>query len=121
MKVFMISKKVKKNRSLKKPNFAQLKKNGLSQRKKGFFVVYRKNKLPYARFSFVFPRYSGNAVQRNRFKRWARALLNRKQELLGLDLLLGFEKKEKDRYKKMKYKEFCEGFSALLPENLKDL
>ncbi len=115
-------KKENKKCSPKKPDFSQLKKNGRSQRQKGFFVVYRKNKLSYARFAFVFPRYSGNAVQRNRFKRWARMLLNQKQELSGLDLLLGFEKKEKARYKKLNYKEFCAGFSALLPkEDQKDL
>ena len=105
----------KKNQKILKRqrDFLLLKKEGKTIRKGGFFLTYRKNQLSHCRFAFLFPRWTGKAVQRNRFKRWARHFLKEKQWPVPLDLLLGFEKKEKDFYKKINYKQFCQGFEAI--------
>ena len=97
----------------KKEDFILLKKKGRRRKKEGFFIIYRKNDLSYCRFILFFPRWTGNAVCRNRFKRWARHFLREKKWSLSIDLLLGFEKKEKNFYKKMNYKNFCSGFEKI--------
>ena len=97
----------------KKKDFILLKKEGRRKSRAGFFIVYRKNHLPYCRFALMFPRWTGKAVCRNRFRRWARHFLREQKDLFGLDLLLGFEKREKSFYKMMKYDNFCLGFKKL--------
>ena len=97
----------------KKKDFILLMREGKRVREMGFFIVYRKNNLAYYRFALFFPKWTGNAVQRNRFKRWTRHFLREKKWTGGLDLLLGFEKREKDFYKMMNYKKICSGFEKL--------
>ena len=70
----------------------------------------KKNGFSYNRFAFFFPRWTGKAVQRNRFKRWARHFVRKRSWPVGLDILLGFEKTEKDFYNNVNYKQFYSGF-----------
>lgn len=97
----------------KKKDFLLLKRNGRRLKREGFFIIYLKNELSLCRFGLSFPRWTGNAVHRSRFKRWARHFLKEKEDLKGVDLMLGFEKREKDFYKNMKYESFCIGFEKL--------
>ena len=98
----------------RRKDFLLLKKAGQRIRKKGFFIIYRENKLSFSRFALFFPKWTGKAVYRNRFKRWARQFLKERKKLQGVDLMLGFEKKEKTFYKDMKYEYFYLGFDELL-------
>lgn len=110
-------KKKQKGLSLsKKKDFLLLKKEGRKISKEGFFIIYRKNRQACCRFALFFPKWTGKAVQRNRFKRWARHFLREKQSLEAWDLMLGFEKQEKDFYKGMNYKCFCAGFEKVYRE-----
>ncbi len=98
----------------KKKDFEKLKTQGQKLKQKFFFIVYRSNQLSYSRVAWVFPRWIGKAVLRNRFKRWGREVLRSIQYPEGQDLLIGFEKREKGFYKTMKYKIFCHTFKKVL-------
>ncbi len=76
-------------------------------------MVYRANQLAHSRFAFVFPRWTGKAVQRNRFKRWSRHFLRNKKSPFNMDLMMGFEKRDKHFYQRMSYEEFCAGFEKI--------
>ena len=113
----------------KKNDFALMKKEGKFLSKNGFFLIYRKSPFLYYRVAFAFSRWTGNAVQRNRFKRWGRDFLtkslcptpvkgkeNNKSLKLksfnygGWDILMGFKKKEKGFYTCLSYADFCQGW-----------
>ena len=79
----------------------------------GFFLIYRKNRPSPCQPRLAFARWTGKAVQRNRFKRWARHFLREKSPPKTMEITMGFEKKEKSFYKNMNYKQFCAGFEKL--------
>lgn len=97
----------------KKKDFLLLKKEGQKISRGGFFILCRKNKLSFCRFALFFPKWTGRAVYRNRFRRWTRHFLRKKSFPFPADLLLGFEKKEKSFYKTMSYERFCAGFEKI--------
>ena len=97
----------------KRQDFGFLKKRGKKLSKAGFFIVYRKNNLSCCRFALCFSKKTGKAVQRNRFKRWARSFLKNQRWKSNVDLLLGFENKEKHFYQNLKYTDFYDGFKQL--------
>lgn len=97
----------------KRKDFIFLRKQGRKASKDGFFIIYRENNLSHCRFALCFSKEAGKAVQRNRFKRWARAFLKEQKQKNNIDLLLGFEKKEKHFYKNLKYIDFYDGFKQL--------
>lgn len=105
----------------KKNDFALMKKEGKFLSTNGFFLIYRKTPFLYYRVAFAFSRYTGNAVQRNRFKRWGRDFLKKSlvtapvkgknKPFGGWDILMGFnKKKEKDFYTRLSYSAFCQGW-----------
>ena len=94
----------------RKKDFILLREKGKREVKQGFFIVYRVNGLSYNRFALCFPKWTGGAVQRNLFKRWSRHFIREKTWPVHLDLLLGFEKREKSFYKRMNCKGFFFGF-----------
>ena len=98
----------------KKRDFEILKKKGRRLKKRFFFIIYRNNQLSYSRVAWVFPRWTGKAVLRNRFKRWGREVLRKNPCCDGRDLLVGFEKKERSFYREMKYKVFYYNFKEVL-------
>ena len=104
----------------KKKDFFYLKKRGKKLYHQGFFIVYRENSLSVNRVGLVFSKKTGNAVQRSRFKKWARQFLKEKNSSSKVDLLLGFEKKPKKFYEKIKYKFFCKHFEKLFSQLLKN-
>ena len=99
----------------KRQDFSFLKRRGKKLSKAGFFIVYRENNLSYCRFALCFSKKTGKAVKRNRFKRWARSFLKGQRWSSNVDLLLGFENKEKHFYQNLKYIDFCDGFEQLCP------
>lgn len=97
----------------KRKDFVFLKKQGTKLSKAGFFIVYRENNLSYCRFGLCFSKKTGKAVQRNRFKRWARFFFKKQRWKNNIDLLLGFENKDRQFYQNLKYIDFYDGFKRL--------
>lgn len=101
----------------KKSDFLKLRQEGIKVQAGGGFLIYRKNTLSCHRFAWSFSRYTGSAVQRNRFKRWAREFFKEQEPFLGsmgLDLLAGLKKRNKDFYKTINYEKFCQIFKSAL-------
>jgi len=66
----------------KKKDFLHLYKQGKRYRGKYFILIYLSNELAFSRVAIVASKKFGNAVQRNRTKRWLRTLFRRNKELL---------------------------------------
>jgi ribonuclease P protein component len=66
----------------KKKDFLHLYKNGKRYRGKYFTLIYLSNELTFSRVAVVASKKLGNAVQRNRTKRWLRTLFRRNKKLL---------------------------------------
>ena len=66
----------------KKKDFLHLYKKGKRYRGKYFVLIYLSNELTFSRVAVVASKKLGNAVQRNRTKRWLRTLFRRNKELL---------------------------------------
>ena len=78
----------------KKSDFVVLYKKGSRLRGKYFDVVYCANQLPFSRMAVVVSKKVGNAVVRNRVKRWIRELFRRHKDLMQVpsDLILVIRK-----------------------------
>jgi ribonuclease P protein component len=72
-----------KERIRKKKDFLHLYKKGKRYRGKYFILIYLSNELTFSRVAVVASKKLGNAVQRNRTKRWLRTLFRRNKELLS--------------------------------------
>ena len=66
----------------KKKDFLHLYKKGKRYRGKYFILIYLSNELTFCRVAIVASKKLGNAVQRNRTKRWLRTLFRRNKDLL---------------------------------------
>lgn len=66
----------------KKKDFLHLYKKGKRYRGKYFILIYLSSELTFSRVAVVASKKLGNAVQRNRTKRWLRTLFRRNKELL---------------------------------------
>jgi ribonuclease P protein component len=66
----------------KKKDFLHLYKNGKRYRGKYFILIYLSNELTFSRVAVVASKKLGNAVQRNRTKRWLRTLFRRNKKLI---------------------------------------
>jgi ribonuclease P protein component len=66
----------------KKKDFLYLYKKGKRYRGKYFILIFLQNELAFSRVAVVASKKFGNAVQRNRTKRWLRTLFRRNKELL---------------------------------------
>lgn len=94
------------------------------------FNVYRKNpeEIPQGfRCGWTCPKAVGNAVVRNRLKRWSRqwcrenlkALAAHGQEAPNVDLNIGFRAMPEVFFRKLKYSEFCAGMDPAWQEILR--
>ena len=91
-----------------------LRKEGSCLRKEFCFILFCKNGQKYNRYAWFFPKWTGSSVRRNLFKRWAREIFRKKQWSVGLDILVGFEKKRnKPFYETVTYEKFCANFEEL--------
>jgi ribonuclease P protein component len=87
-------------------------KNGFRVRPTDWLLInYARNSSGQMRCGWTLPRQVGNAVVRNRFKRWSRvyfrALLVNEQTL-PIDVNLVFRKAEDDFFRKLNYDKFSE-------------
>jgi ribonuclease P protein component len=79
-----------RERIRKKKDFIILYRKGNRYRAKYFNLIYLSNTLAYSRVGVVASRKVGNAVTRNRAKRWMRELYRRNKDLFAypIDLLM---------------------------------
>lgn len=75
-----------------------------------FFVNYIYNKNTEFRLGLTVPNYCGNAVIRNKLKRWSREFFRLDEWLIGFDINVVFRKMPKDFYKLLKKDEFDSSF-----------
>lgn len=74
----------------KRQEFLSLYKKGNRYKGKYFNLVYFPNDLDYSRMAVIVSKKIGNAVSRNKIKRWMRDLFRRNKDLLKdhLDILI---------------------------------
>ncbi|MFQ6037461.1 MAG: ribonuclease P protein component [Candidatus Aminicenantales bacterium] len=79
-----------RERIKQKKDFNRLYKKGKRFRGRYFILVYQPNASGHSRIAVVASRKLGNAVERNRIKRWFRDLYRRNKDLLStsLDLVI---------------------------------
>ena len=83
-----------RERIRKKKDFLILYKKGSRYRGKYFNLVFLPNNQTYSRMAVVVGKRVGNAVKRNKIKRWMRALYRRNKDLLEIPLDMIFLTKE---------------------------
>jgi ribonuclease P protein component len=66
----------------KKKDFSTLYKKGYRHRGKYFNLIYLSNDLCFSRMAVIASKKIGNAVKRNKVKRWMRALFRKNKKLL---------------------------------------
>ncbi len=66
----------------KKREFLSIYKQGYRYRGKHFKIIYRSNNCKHSRFAAVAGKKIGNAVKRNKAKRWIKALFRKNKHLL---------------------------------------
>ena len=66
----------------KKSEFLLLYKTGRRYKGKYFSLIYLPNALSFSRFAVVASRKVGDAVERNKIKRWMRELFRRNKEII---------------------------------------
>jgi len=87
-----------RERIRKKKEFLILYRKGNRYRAKYFNLIYLSNKLAYSRVGVVASRKVGNAVTRNKAKRWMRELYRRNKDLFAfpIDFLMVASAEMKD-------------------------
>ena len=83
----------------------------------GLIFNFQSNNLKFSRLGWTLPKYVGNAVQRNRLKRYCRESsrkLSHKINSLCLDVNIVFAKKGKDHFKNLRYLEVEESISEFI-------
>ncbi len=83
-----------RERIRKKKDFLILYKKGSRHRGKYFNLVFLPNHQTYSRMAVVVGKRVGNAVKRNKIKRWMRELYRRNKSLLAIPLDMIFLTKE---------------------------
>jgi ribonuclease P protein component len=72
-----------RERIRKSREFAALYRGGYRARGAHFSLIYRFSDLPYSRLAVVVSKKVGNAVERNRVKRWTREVFRRNKDALA--------------------------------------
>ena len=109
------NKKIKVLRSRK--DFENLQKRGRRIHAESWLLInFRTQELGYLRFGLTIPRFVGNAVLRNKLKRWCRESFRhmKDSDLPSLDVNVVMKKKDKDFYTKLTYAEFTRSFKKAI-------
>lgn len=87
-----------RQRIRKRNDFLFLYKKGNRYKGKYFNLIYFSNNLSFSRMAVVVSKKIGNAVKRNKIKRWMRSLFRRNKELLknSLDIIFIVKKEISD-------------------------
>lgn len=82
----------------KRNDFLSLYKKGKRYRGKYFNLIYFSNNLSFSRMAVVVSKKIGNAVKRNKIKRWMRSLFRRNKDLLkdSFDIIFVVKKEIQD-------------------------
>lgn len=75
-------------------------------------INFTENQLGVLRVGWTIPRYVGNAVLRNKLKRWCREYFRQavgSKKRINYDLNVVLRKRDKDFYRNISYQEFCNG------------
>jgi ribonuclease P protein component len=89
-----------------------------------FTLFFLKNRLEHPRFGTTIPKTVGNAVVRNKIKRWSREVyrdfLKQQTTLeIGLDIHCLVRKQKEDDYAKLKHQDFANTLNQAISEGLK--
>jgi ribonuclease P protein component len=69
-------------------------------------INYEKNELGFLRFGFTATRKMGNAVVRNKLRRWCREFFRKQENKVGVDLnILVLESKKPNFFKELKHEQ----------------
>ena len=103
---------VLKNRS----DFQYIQKQGQRTHPSSWMIVnFKKNEFGRMRYGWTVPRYVGNAVTRNKLKRWCRECSRRQKELdPQVDINFVFKRAKKGFYESLKYDEFKKSFEEAI-------
>ncbi|MCB0341536.1 MAG: ribonuclease P protein component [Pseudobdellovibrionaceae bacterium] len=89
--------------------FLELKKNGKHFCPTPWLLInYRSRDNGHLKFGMTVPKYVGNAVVRNRIKRWCRESVKRQGPCYSLDVNFVFRKREKEFYRSLTSKQIFE-------------
>lgn len=102
MKRFFFPKRVRLSKNL---DFLYLLKAGKSIETPYFVLLYSKNHFSYSRIGVSIKRKFGNAVKRNRLKRWVKEIFRQYSPVLGgnFDLMILTRKKLSLKFEEMKF------------------
>ena len=93
----------------KRSDFLTIYKLGRREYPNNWLILnYKKNSFSFARYGWTVPKFVGNAVLRNRFKRWCREIVRKnhqKNDQVGLDINIVFKRTKKEFYKNLTYDE----------------
>jgi len=109
------NKKIRVLRSRK--DFENLQKKGRKIYADSWLLLnFQTQQLGYLRLGMTVPRFVGNAVLRNRLKRWCRESFRhmKDSELPSIDVNVVMKKKDKDFYTKLTYAEFTRSFKKAI-------
>jgi ribonuclease P protein component len=108
-----------RERIRKKKDFLFIYRKGHRYRGKYFTLIYLANNLVFPRMGVVASKKVGNAVQRNRVKRWMRELFRRNKGLLKapIDILIVAKKEVQDVSWPMISKEYLFAIKSIFRKN----
>ncbi len=105
------------NKLKSKAEFESLRRNSKKTTGRHWILFYQKNSLERARLAVTVSGRFGNAVRRNRFKRWMRERFRKnKEKFCGFDLHFVAKSSKHEKDKTIVAREMGEDFSRLLQQ-----
>jgi len=103
----------------KRNDFLFLYKKGKRYRGNYFNLIYLSNNLSFSRMAVVISKKIGNAVRRNKIKRWMRSLFRRNKDLLknSFDMIFIVKKEIQDATWTKLEKEYFSAIESICKKN----